>query len=162
MIFLLLGSNINPLINIKKAISEIEALEGVSIIAKSSLYETEPVGYKPQPWFINCCLEVSTLLSPRELLCQTQGIEEKMGRKKGIRWGPRLIDIDILIFGEKIIKEEGLIIPHPQLHQRLFALIPLSEIAPDILHPILKVGIKELISSLPPLVVKKLNPSPST
>ena len=155
MVILLLGSNINPLTNIKRAISEIEGLEGVTFIAKSSLYETEPVGFKPQPIFINCCLAVSTLLSPKELLCQTQGIEERMGRKRGVRWGPRLIDIDILLDGERIIKEEGLTIPHPELHRRLFALIPLSEIVPNILHPILKVGIKELISTLPPLTVRR-------
>ena len=156
-IYLLLGSNINPLTNIKRAISEIEKLEGVSIIAKSSLYETEPVGILNQPWFINCCLEVSTLLSPRDLLYQTQGIEEAMGRTRQVKWGPRVIDIDILLYGEKIISEEGLIIPHPELHRRLFALIPLSEIAPDILHPVLKVGIKELIGALPLLKVKKVS-----
>ncbi|MDI6751572.1 MAG: 2-amino-4-hydroxy-6-hydroxymethyldihydropteridine diphosphokinase [bacterium] len=146
MAILLLGSNINPFTNIKKAISEIEKLSGVSITAKSSLYETEPVGFKPQPMFINCCLEVSTLLSPKELLYQTQGIEEAMGRTRKIKWGPRVIDIDILLYGEEVISDKDLTIPHPELHHRLFALIPLAEIAPNILHPILKVSIKELIS----------------
>jgi 2-amino-4-hydroxy-6-hydroxymethyldihydropteridine diphosphokinase len=155
-IYLLLGSNINPVANIKRAILEIEGLKGVSIMAKSSLYETEPVGILNQPWFINCCLEVSTFLSPRELLCQTQGIEEAMERKREIRWGPRVIDIDILYFGEKVISDNDLTIPHPELHRRLFALIPLAEIAQDFLHPILKVGIKELISNAPPLKVNRV------
>lgn len=146
--FLLLGSNIEPFKNVKKAISLIEKLPWTLMRKTSSLYETEPVGYKDQPWFINCCLEISTWLSPRELLFKSQEIEKVMGRKREVRWGPRLIDIDILLYGERIIREDDLTIPHPQLHKRLFALIPLSEIAPDILHPILKVGIKELISTL--------------
>jgi 2-amino-4-hydroxy-6-hydroxymethyldihydropteridine diphosphokinase len=109
----------------------------------SSVYETEPVGLVNQPRFLNLACEVVTRLSPEGLLALFKGIEQKMGRYS--RSGePRIIDIDIVLFGDQVINTPNLVIPHPRMHERGFVLIPLAEIAPDFVHPVLKKSIKEL------------------
>ena len=114
------------------------------ILKVSSLYETEPVGYKDQPWFLNCVCSVETDLSPQALLKFVKAIERKLGRREDIRFGPRLIDIDILFYNSLILEAPDLIIPHPRLVERAFVLLPLREIAPELVHPLLRATIEEL------------------
>ncbi|MEE9162550.1 MAG: 2-amino-4-hydroxy-6-hydroxymethyldihydropteridine diphosphokinase [Candidatus Neomarinimicrobiota bacterium] len=110
----------------------------------SSLYETSPWGYAGQPDFLNLVLEVRTTSSPTELLESAKALEKEMGREPGIRYGPRLIDVDILLYGDLVFDEPGLQIPHPRLHQRMFVLAPLEELAPGLMHPTLRLTIEQL------------------
>ena len=134
--FLGLGSNLGDRQSyLSAACRELAAHPSIQIIQASSLYETEPVGYQEQGWFLNQVMEMETTLTPEELLFFTQGIENELGRKRLIRWGPRVIDLDILLYGNSVINTPDLIIPHPRMYVRQFVLVPLGEIAPDLLHP---------------------------
>ena len=118
----------------------LEAVKGdlpphVKILDFSPVYQTEPWGYFDQPEFLNQVLAVETSLSPHELLEYIKGIEKKIGRKPNFRFGPRIVDIDILFYGDRIIMEEDLVIPHPRLKDRAFVLIPLADIDPDLNYP---------------------------
>jgi len=115
------------------------------ILKVSSLYETEPVGHKDQPWFLNCTCSVETELAPQALLELAKNIEKNLGRKRTLRFGPRLIDIDILFYDDLILDSPDLVIPHPRLAERAFVLVPLKEIAPNLVHPLLGVTIEELL-----------------
>jgi len=144
-VFLGLGSNLGDREkNIQEALRLLGENNLVKGVKTSSLYETEPEGVKEQPLFLNGVLEMETDLSPRALLDTLQAIEKQLGRKKGRKWGPRIIDLDILLYGQLIIKEKNLEIPHPLLTQRSFVLIPLAEIAPSTVHPVLKKTISDL------------------
>lgn len=145
VVYLGLGSNLGDKVsNCLRALEDLSSSGQNNIQAISSLYKTEPIGYREQDWFINCVAEVITPLSPRSLLQLLQGVEERMGRSRTFRWGPRVIDLDILLYGAEVIEEADLIIPHPHLHERGFVLIPLAELAPDLIHPVLKKTVKEL------------------
>lgn len=151
--FLGLGSNIGDRAkNLKKAEELISGIEGVDVISSSSLYETEPVGITDQPRFLNCALEIGTTLSPGELIVRLKGIEREMGRADAVRWGPRIIDIDILLFGDTVVETEvdgmELVIPHPEMAKRGFVLVPLAEIAPDAVHPVLNMSVTGLLEDL--------------
>ncbi len=122
---------------------------GVKVIKRSSLYETEPWGFKEQPMFINMVLEIETQIEPEELLKVLKQIEIKLGRVEGKRWMPRIIDLDILVYNDLIIKTSNLEIPHPGMHERTFVLEPLSEIAPDKIHPVFKKTFNDLLRSCP-------------
>jgi len=131
-----LGSNIdNPRRQATQAITEIAALEYVEIKAVSSLYESIPQGPQLQPNFINAVMQCETTLTPRQLLRRLQEIEQKHHRLKTVRWGPRTLDCDILLYGEDAIQSRHLTIPHPQLEKRDFVLKPLLEIAPELILP---------------------------
>ncbi|MCI0893369.1 MAG: 2-amino-4-hydroxy-6-hydroxymethyldihydropteridine diphosphokinase [Chloroflexi bacterium] len=119
-------------------------LAHLQLIRSSSIYETAPWGYVNQPRFLNCVLEVETGLSPSELLRFVQGLEAGMGREPSSRYGPRIIDLDILLYGDQTVQQPDLQIPHPRLHQRAFVLIPLAELAPDLVHPTLSITIGQL------------------
>ncbi len=137
-----IGSNLgNRRYHCLKAV-ELLKQNGLRVSKISSLYETEPWGLKEQPSFINMAVEIETDLMPRKLLDLLRKIEKRMGRKKTQRWGPRTIDLDILLYDDLITRDEDLIIPHPLMHERTFVLVPLSEIASDKVHPVLlkKVG----------------------
>jgi 2-amino-4-hydroxy-6-hydroxymethyldihydropteridine diphosphokinase len=135
-IYLSLGSNIEPEIqNLKLAVKEINKLFLITITKISSIYKTEPVGYINQKKFFNMVLEIKTNLSPEKLLENLQKIENKLGRKRTIKWGPRTIDIDILLYNDTIIKTENLIIPHPELLNRNFILVPLIELDSLLKYP---------------------------
>ena len=112
------------------------------------MHETEPWGVKDQPRFINMAIEVETGLDPKELLKIIKNVERELGRKKSSKWGPRIIDLDILLFEDLILKEDDLEIPHPSMHERDFVLKPLCEIAPDRIHPVLKKKICDLAQEL--------------
>jgi 2-amino-4-hydroxy-6-hydroxymethyldihydropteridine diphosphokinase len=135
-VFIGLGSNIGPKRqNIKNAGEKIAALEGVEIINESSLYNTSPWGKTDQQDFINQVVELETNLSPWKLLNELQQIEIKMGRQRLEKWGPRTIDLDILLYGDEIIESEELTIPHPYIGKRLFVLVPLEEINSELIFP---------------------------
>ncbi len=141
-VYLSLGSNLgNRQGNLDQALKLIS--ERMRLGKVSSIYDTEPVGLVNQPRFLNLACEVFTRLSPEGLLALLKGIEQKMGRYS--RSGePRIIDIDIVLFDDQVINTKNLVIPHPKMHERAFVLIPLAEIAPDFVHPVLKKTIKEL------------------
>jgi len=144
-VFISIGSNLGQRArNCLRAVELLTEGAGVEQIRKSSLYETEPWGKAGQPGFINCVVEVTTTLEPRGLLAVLKEIEEEMGRRAGERWGPRTVDLDIVFFGDRVIAEEGLTVPHPRAHERAFVLAPLAEIAPRFVHPVIKKSVKEL------------------
>ena len=148
-IFLSLGSNLGDReSNLEKALSSLSP--HVNVVNQSSIYETEPWGFLDQPNFLNQVLEGETNLSPLELIDYVKGIEKEIGRKPGRRFGPRLVDIDILFYGDQIISKDGLSIPHKRMTERAFVLIPLNEIAPDLLIPGSSQTIKDLVSGLDP------------
>lgn len=134
--FIGLGSNMGDRLGyLKAALGELAAHPEIRLGRASSFYESEPVGYRQQDWFINQVVEVETALDPWKLLAVLQGIENKLGRKRVIRWGPRVIDLDLLLYGELVLSGEELAIPHPRMYERNFVLFPLNEIAPDLRHP---------------------------
>jgi len=120
------------------------------VVAVSSFYETEPVEFTAQPWFLNCAVTLNTDATPKQLLTVIVDIEQQLGRRRAQQKGPRTIDIDILLFGDQIVDDPGLTIPHPALHERRFVLEPLVEIAPGARHPVFKQTIRELRDALPP------------
>jgi 2-amino-4-hydroxy-6-hydroxymethyldihydropteridine diphosphokinase len=143
VVFLGLGSNIgNKEDNINKALAFISELYIVKKI--SHLYVTEPVGNIKQEWFLNCVVEIQTDVDPKKLLSAIKSIERKLGRTKIVKNGPRTIDIDILFYGDYILKKKNLIIPHPLIQDRLFVLQPMMDINPDLIHPVFKKSIHEL------------------
>jgi 2-amino-4-hydroxy-6-hydroxymethyldihydropteridine diphosphokinase len=142
--YLGLGSNLEDRVgNLKEAIRLIGERD-VSILKRSSLYKTEPLDFTDQPYFYNCVLKTKSTLSPLELLEEIQAIEKKLGRQKLRDNGPRIIDIDILFAGDRVIRTESLTVPHPCLHMRNFVLRPLLEIAPSLLHPVLRKTIRRI------------------
>lgn len=155
-IFILLGSNVGDCqANLLNARHEISRSIG-KIITTSSVYKTAPWGNTHQPDFFNQVIGIDSTLSPDELLEGIQKIEKRLGRKREVKWGPRIIDIDILLWGARTMKTPRLTIPHPELPHRRFALLPLTEIAPEFLHPGEKKTIRELLeASTDPLKVEK-------
>jgi 2-amino-4-hydroxy-6-hydroxymethyldihydropteridine diphosphokinase len=135
--FLGLGSNVGERRTFcRRAVSELDAAEDVEVVSCSSLYETSPAGGPPQRSFVNMVCKIGTELDPRVLLERCKAIEHRLGREPTeMRWGPRVIDIDILTFGEEKLNEPGLEVPHPRMTERRFVLIPLLEIEPDAADP---------------------------
>jgi 2-amino-4-hydroxy-6-hydroxymethyldihydropteridine diphosphokinase len=148
-IYLSLGSNIQDrALNIARAVEALPA-HGVRVLLQSSLYETEPVELRVQDWFLNCAVEVDTQLTPQELMHELLEIERSMGRLRLAPKGPRIIDMDILLFGTAIVREPRLEIPHPRMAERRFVLVPFAEIAPGTIHPQLKKTITALLVETP-------------
>ena len=135
-IYLSLGSNLGDrAVNLERAVDALPRA-GVRVLRRSSIYETEPVDFLAQPWFLNCVVEAETLLEPRHLLEQLQRIEHDLGSRKLVLRGPRIMDLDILFYDAAVIHEAGMDIPHPRLGERRFVLVPLAELAPEFRHPV--------------------------
>ena len=143
-----IGSNLgNRQENCLRAI-ELLQKKGIIVKKRSSLYETEPWGVKEQPLFLNMAIEVETKLNPGALLRILKDVEKEVGRKESTKWGPRIIDLDILLTDNIVLNKDNLKIPHPLMHKREFVLRPLCEIAPDIKHPVLKLSMNELLQEV--------------
>jgi 2-amino-4-hydroxy-6-hydroxymethyldihydropteridine diphosphokinase len=148
-VYLSLGSNVGDRTrNLNDAIAALPAAE-VNVKKVSSFYETEPVDYLEQAWFVNCAVEVETDLAPSSVLQALRRIEEQMGSKKLVPKGPRLIDIDILLYGDEMIDTAELQVPHPRMHLRRFVLVPLNEIAPNARHLRLNLSVAEVLTRSP-------------
>ena len=149
--YLCLGSNSGDRLKYaEQAVSLISLAQNLKIIRTSALYETEPWGVKNQNWFLNMALEIKTDLSAEDLLLKCLNIEKTLGRnrEKEQRWGERPIDIDIIFYDKEVINTEILTVPHPRMHQRAFVLVPLLELIPDFVHPVLNKSISELYDDL--------------
>lgn len=134
--FIGLGSNLGDRVAyLAAARQSLADSSGLDLTVSSSLYESEPVGYVNQGWFLNQVVAVATSLDPYSLLRILQGIEQDLGRRRLIRWGPRVIDLDLLIYGNEVLTDPELTVPHPRIYERSFVLVPLSEIAPNYVHP---------------------------
>lgn len=143
------GSNIGDrLAHIQNAIHALSKTEEISLQKISSVYKTDPVGYEVQAEFLNGVAAIQTSLPPLSLLHTLKNIETAIGRQHRIRWGPREIDLDILIYGDLCLETEKLVIPHAEMHRRRFVLAPLTEIAPDLVHPVLKENVQTLLARL--------------
>ena len=143
------GSNIGDrLAHIGNAIHALSETEGIALQRVSSVYKTDPVGYTAQSEFLNGVAAIQTSLSPLSLLHTLKNIETAIGRQHRIRWGPREIDLDILIYGDLCLHTEKLVIPHPEMHRRRFVLVPLAEIVPDLVHPVFQETVQTLLERL--------------
>ena len=161
-IYLSLGSNVGDrAAQIARAVQALAAA-GVRVARRSSLYTTEPVDVRTQSWFLNCVLEAETDLMPRQLLRALQEVERTLGRKKRVRRGPRVIDIDLLLYGASVVHAPELEEPHPRMAERRFVLVPLAELAPGLRHPTLHKSVTELLAETPDRSsVRRWRPKPA-
>ena len=145
-----IGSNLgDKRSNCSRAIEMIEQIPGCELLRCSDWYLTKPIGTGEQDWYLNGVLAVQTRLPVRGLLGRLMAIERNMGRVRKERWGPRIIDLDILLYGQEIINEENLRVPHPLMHLRRFVLVPLVQLDPNLIHPTLGMSVAELLKRIP-------------
>ncbi len=145
-----IGSNLgDTVLNCKHSIARIDGTSGCEVTARSDLFKTEPEGVAGQQWYANCVIEVKTERTPHDLLDSLMAIEHEMGRIRTKKWESRIIDLDLLIFGELVLDSPDLVVPHPLLHTRRFVLEPLVQVAPELVHPILNITIQRLLKKLP-------------
>ncbi len=155
------GANLGePVRQLRQAQDALQKSPDIKFLAASSFYRTQPMGPVEQPPFINAVFSLEPEIGPRDLLSLLLDIEQKMGRVRKERWGPRVIDLDLLFYGDMVIGGGGLEVPHPRLHERRFVLAPMAEIAPGFVHPVLKKTVSELLAELPAVDfwVEKLEP----
>jgi 2-amino-4-hydroxy-6-hydroxymethyldihydropteridine diphosphokinase len=147
--FIGIGANLgDPAAQCRDAVRRVGTIPGVRVLRCSSLYRTAPLGPMEQGWFINAVAEVRTDLSPAKFFEALKAIERQMGRTDGPRWGPRVIDLDILLYGQEVVDQEGLKIPHPEMHRRRFVLAPLCELASYEIHPAFGVSARGLLDRI--------------
>lgn len=147
LVYISLGSNVGDrMAHLREGIAELGKLGAIT--KTSSFYETEPVEFKAQDWFLNCIVELRTERSPGELMAAILAIEQKMGRHRNLPKGPRNIDLDVILYEDLTVEEPGLKIPHPAMHRRRFVLAPLAEIAPDAIHPVFIRSASDLLQAL--------------
>ncbi|UOR10664.1 2-amino-4-hydroxy-6-hydroxymethyldihydropteridine diphosphokinase [Halobacillus amylolyticus] len=157
--YIALGSNIAPREQyLTETITMLREHHSIKVCTTSKIYETAPVGYVDQNHFLNMVLEIETELQPLPLLDYCQKIEQKLGRKRVIKWGPRTIDLDILLYNEENMKAERLTIPHPYMHERAFVIVPLAEVNPRAYLPSVKQTAEEVLQLLPEDEVKSIQP----
>jgi 2-amino-4-hydroxy-6-hydroxymethyldihydropteridine diphosphokinase len=147
--YLSIGSNLGGRVeNCVIAVAKLAHTRTVDVLTVSAVYETEPWGKTDQPDFVNVAVEVETGLAPHALLETCKRIEDVMGRVPGERWGPRVIDLDVLLYEDQVVEDDDLVLPHPRMHERRFVLEPLAEIAPRVRHPLLLKTAAELLEDL--------------
>ncbi len=151
-----IGSNLGNSIEIcKSTVQRLDSVHGVNTLAVSKWYLTEPFGLKNQPWFVNGAIKLETVLSPYDLLNKCIQIEQLSGRQPSLRWGARILDLDILLWENRIVVSANLKIPHPWLHRRRFVLAPLNDIAPELTHPMFGNTIRSLLMNVPDNLIVK-------
>jgi 2-amino-4-hydroxy-6-hydroxymethyldihydropteridine diphosphokinase len=154
-----LGANLgDPRRQLEQAVALLADTEEVEVIQVSRIYRTPPLGPPDQPWYLNGVALVRTRLAPEELLRVLLQVEQALGRVRGERWGPRLIDLDLLLYDGEILEGPELIVPHPEMHRRAFVLVPLAEIAPQARHPVLNKTAAELLAALDPAERQAVQP----
>jgi len=147
--FIGLGANLGrPVDQCLEAMERMHATDAVHLLRRSSLYRTEPVESREQTWFVNAVIEIRTVLRAGELLQALLAIERAMGRRRDAPWGPRIIDLDLLLYGQEVIEGPEIVIPHPAFHKRRFVLTPFNEIAPYVIHPAFGVSIRGLLDRI--------------
>ena len=145
--YIALGTNLgNRPDNLRAALGALPP--EVSVLAESHIYETPPWGYEDQPAFLNMVVKAETSLEPGALLEYLKQLEVQLGREGNFRWGPRLIDLDILFYDDLVIDTPPLVIPHPRLHERAFVLVPLADVAPNLIHPVLEHSVHEILARI--------------
>lgn len=146
-VYIALGTNLGDrLANLREAIESMPP--DVKVVDESHIYETPPWGYEDQPAFLNMAVKAETGMQPESLLRYLKQLEIELGREQNFRWGPRLIDLDILFYDDRIIDSPPLVIPHPRLHERAFVLVPLADVAPEHVHPLLGKSIRDLLREI--------------
>jgi 2-amino-4-hydroxy-6-hydroxymethyldihydropteridine diphosphokinase len=158
ILYLALGTNLGDrFANLQAAIAALPP--AIHVRSQSPVYEAPPWGLTDQPAFLNMVLKGETYLGPLALLAHLKHLETQLGRTPSIRWGPRLIDMDILFYDELILDTPELIIPHPHLHERAFVLVPLADLEPDLVHPVFSMPVRELLSAVDTTGVKRYEPT---
>lgn len=156
--YLGLGANLGDReANIDKSLVELARQGDCKLIKTSSLYETDPVGISEQPDFLNAVAEIETEMTPKELLAAIKEVERRLGRERTVKWGPRIIDIDVLLYGDQCLSEDNLEIPHPEMNKRAFVLTPLEEIAPLVKHPKLGLTVRQMSAEVGSEGVRKVS-----
>jgi 2-amino-4-hydroxy-6-hydroxymethyldihydropteridine diphosphokinase len=157
--YLGLGANLgDPEAQLQEALERLNKAEEVEVTRVSTFYRNPPLGPENQPWYVNAVARVRTRLGPEELLRLVQQIETAMGRERGERWGPRVIDLDLLLYNGEVIFTPNLVVPHPEMHLRIFVLAPLAEIAPRAWHPVLQKSAADLLTGLDAAHLPALQP----
>ncbi len=157
--FIGLGANLGePAGQLRRALAELAGLEEVEVVRVSTFYRNPPLGPPEQPWYVNAVAEVRTRLTAEELMRGLLGVEAALGRVRGEHRGPRVIDLDLLLYDGEICRTSGLVLPHPEMHRRAFVLGPLAEIAPDAWHPVLQKSAAQLLAELDPADREALQP----
>ena len=147
IVYIALGTNLGERFsNLREAIKALPP--GITVLAESHIYETPPWGYEDQPAFLNMVVKAETGLRPESLLKNLKQLEVELGREQNFRWGPRLIDLDILFYDNMMIDTPPLVIPHPRLHERAFVLVPLADVTPDLIHPIFQKSVSQLLAEV--------------